>query len=273
MNALLFDIGGTRTRVTISRDGQTFRAPIIYPTPKTFASGMHHLRRAGLALAAGKKITAIAGGIAGPLNTAKTKTIFAANLPGWKMQPLAAQLRTMWQAPVQIENDAALGALGEATRGAGRGKHVVAFLNVGTGVGGARVVNGRIDAAAHGFEPGHQIIEASEHLLLENIVSGRAVERQWKKKPWTINSRRVWTELSAALGIGLVNMTVLWSPDIIILGGSMFRQPGLLVPVAAKTLRRYVSVFPTTPKVVAGRLGVWAGLYGALELVHPTVKT
>jgi glucokinase len=52
------------------------------------------------------------------------------------------------------------GGLGEAVFGAGKGREIVVYMTISTGVGGARIVGGKIDASAMGFEPGHQIIDA-----------------------------------------------------------------------------------------------------------------
>src|SRR6185437_2466030 len=104
-------------------------------------------------------ITQAAGGIAGVLNKAKDQLLNAPNLVNWINQPLGQSLSDIVSVSVKLENDASLGGLGEATYGSGQGYKIVGYLTIGTGVGGTRIVNGRIDQNALGFEPGHQTID------------------------------------------------------------------------------------------------------------------
>jgi predicted NBD/HSP70 family sugar kinase len=89
-------------------------------------------------------------------------------------------------AEIAVENDAAIVGLGEANWGAGRGFEIVAYITVSTGVGGAKIVNGKIDEHAVGFEPGKQIISTASSpdastgtsKTLEDMISGRALREK-----------------------------------------------------------------------------------------------
>lgn len=155
---LLFDIGGTNIRLAISKDGKTFGNPKIFSTPKSFNDGMRFIKKEALEISGGKKIKAVAGGIAGHLDKNKTKLAGSPNLPAWVGKPLKRALEDSFGAPVVLENDASVVGLGEAVFGAGKGKSIVAYITVSTGIGGARIVDGRIDKSSSGFEPWHQII-------------------------------------------------------------------------------------------------------------------
>lgn len=81
--------------------------------------------------------------------------------------------------PVFVENDANVAALGEALVGAGRGCNPVFYVNVGSGVGGGLVCDGRV---FHGFAPGEAEIG---HLWLdgtgqtpEDCCSGWSLDRR-----------------------------------------------------------------------------------------------
>ena len=170
---LLFDIGATRMRLGISKDKKAVTATQITETPRRFEDGINffHTFISGIR---GSKIDAIAGGVAGPLNAQKSEVLSAPHLPLWWGKPLMAELEKLGHCPVFIENDAALGALGEAHFGAGKGLRIVMYYTVSSGVGGARIVDGRLDTAHVGFEPGHQIIVDSEKKngYLESYISG-----------------------------------------------------------------------------------------------------
>ena len=105
---LLFDIGGTKMRLAVSRDGTTFEEPKIIPTPQSFEEGMRAFSELATELSGGEPITAAAGGIAGPLNKERTMLINSPNIPDWINKPLKEALGSAINAPVFIENDNAI---------------------------------------------------------------------------------------------------------------------------------------------------------------------
>ena len=140
-------------------------------------------------------------------------------------------LEEQLKAPVYLENDTATWALGEANAGAGKGKDIVVYMTISTGVGGTRVVHGNLDTSAYGFEIGHQIIDPNGPQCgcggkghLEAFIGGSSVQKQYGKAPQDITDIAVWQKTAEYLAIGLSNISVFWSPNIIILGGSMMKS-------------------------------------------------
>lgn len=271
---ILFDIGGTKMRIAFSPDGNGFDEPRVIPTPQDFDRGMEAFGTAVRELAGGKEIRAAAGGIAGPLDREKKVLVNSPHLPGWIRRPLKRKLRKILDAPVYLENDAAMAGLGEAAFGKGKGRKVVVYMTISTGVGGSRVVNGKIDESAMGFEPGHQIIDPSGSLCpgcksvpgyLEKYVSGSALEKRYRKKAYEIADSRVWEEVAYFLAYGLNNTIVHWSPDIVILGGSVTEKISL--KRVGFHLRRIMKIFPKIPLIEKAVLGDFGGLYGAVQLL------
>lgn len=268
---ILFDIGGTKMRV-VSADRKKFLAePVVVNTPKDFGEGIETLKNIIKNLTGDVPIEAIVGGVAGPLDQGKTMLVKSPNLSGWIGHDLKKALADAYNVPVSIENDAALVGLGEANYGAGRGNSVVVYLTISTGVGGVRIVNGNIDESAHGFEPGHQIIDPDNTLCpqcegndLEAYVSGTAAEKRFGKKPYEIHDDAIWDELAKFLAYGLNNTIMHWSPDIIVLGGSMMKEVGIPVPAVKKHLAEIFKIFPQVPEIKKAELADFGGLYGAL---------
>ena len=275
---LLFDIGGTKLRIARSKDGVGFDKYSIVPTPASFEDGMKAFQEMGEALLEGNRADGIGGGIAGPLLKDKSGLGTARNLAGWSHKPLKKTLEEMFSAPVVIENDTAVVGLGEAHAGAGRGSHIMVYVTVSTGVGGVRIVGGAIDENARGFEPGHQIIEANalaafcsscgEPGHLEGYVSGKALERKYGKPAHEITDPSVWEEASRYLAIGLSNSILHWSPDTVVLGGSMMNMPGIPLERVEFYLKKYLTIFSENPKIKKAALGDLGGLHGALRLIH-----
>ncbi len=275
MSYILFDIGGTKTRVAVSEDLKTFSDPIKFDTPKKFEDGIKEI------VAAVKKLTnapirAMAGGIRGQLNDEKTAMIFDRTLDNWIDQPLTETLAKKLHTVVYLENDAALAGVGEATFGAGKGLDIVVYHTVSTGVGGAKIEHGKIDDFRNGFEPGHQILDIDHTILgedveptLENLVSGTALESRMGVKPYEIpQADAIWDQLAYYLAHGLRNSILYWSPDVIVLGGSMIiGDPRILLDDIIKHTNEVVGTVADVPLIRDAALGDSAGLYGAMAII------
>lgn len=266
----LFDIGGTNMRVGISSDKQSIKTTKIIPTPQDFEQGMQALQLASEELASGEKIEGVAGGIAGLLDKDKSMLISSPHIQGWAQKPLKSRLNEIFNCEVFLENDTALEGLGEAIKGAGAGKNIVAYISIGTGIGGVRIVEGKIDRNALGFEPGHQIIVIDGNPCscggkghLETYVGGSYLEKIYQQKGEEITNPQIWNEVAKYLSIGLTNVAVFWSPDIIILGGSVSRS--IPLDIIQANLKECLTIFPNPPQLTLGSLSHDAGLYGALN--------
>ncbi len=267
---LVFDIGGTKTRIAASNDLHTLSEPIIFPTSKSYDEGIKIFAEKCKEISQGQSIKAVAGGITGPLNKEKSLSLISPNLPDWSQRTIKQDLNELLNAPIFIENDAHLFGLGEAGFGSGKDFNIIVFLTVSTGVGGVRITNKKIDPSALGFEPGHQIIipdglpcgcGGKGHL--ESYVSGSALEKIYHRPPETIEDESVWEQVTRYLAIGLNNTIVHWSPDVIILGGGVSERIDL--DLLNKYLKKYVTIFPSLPIIERATLGDLGGLYGALE--------
>lgn len=277
---ILFDIGGTKMRVVAADREKFLGEPVVVSTPKDFDEGIDTLKRIidnliqGLT-AQNTAVIAIVGGIAGPINDERTMLIKSPNLSGWVGHDIKNTLQEAYNVPVNLENDAALVGLGEAHFGAGRGEAIVAYLTVSTGVGGVRIIDGKIDRTSAGFEPGHQIIDPDNSMCptcegndLEAYVSGTSIEKRFGVKPYEIRDDVVWDELAKFLAYGLNNTIVHWSPDIVVIGGSMMKEVGIPVPAVRKYLSEILKIFPTMPKIEKAELDDFGGLYGSLAFAR-----
>jgi predicted NBD/HSP70 family sugar kinase len=272
---ILFDIGGTKTRVAASTDLVSYGEPLKYETPLSYDEGLKALCDAIVNVSDGAKITALAGGIRGPLNHDKTGIVSEVKLTDWVDKLLAVDLENKFSAPVYLENDTAIVGLGETVFGAGKGYSIVAYHTVSTGVGGARFVDGHIDVSSIGFEPGHQILDIDRSVLgsntphtLENLVSGTALEKRSGKKPYEIaQSDPVWNELAGYLAYGLKNTILYWSPDVIVLGGSMVvGDPRILNEDIVRHTKALLGDIEPCPPIVDAKFRDEGGLYGAMAL-------
>jgi glucokinase len=125
-------------------------------------------------------------GVPGIINLQTGMVRESPNLPGWSDYPVRDEIEKRLQAPVILENDANVAALGEKWLGAGRHVGDMAMLTLGTGVGGGVILNGKIWHGITGMagEFGHMTVEpdgqpcgCGNRGCLEQYASATAVVR------------------------------------------------------------------------------------------------
>ena len=271
---ILLDIGGSNIRVSSSIDDQALGEVKIMSTPKNFDKGMQDIEEEFKKIAGDHQPTSLSVGIAGRWDEANKNFTNHTNLTSWSGKPLYKTLQEVagQDTPIKIDNDAALAALAEARIGSGKDHKIVGYLTIGTGVGGAKIINGVKEANVMGFEPGAQIIDASGTLIigtappytLENYISGHAFEKRHDKKPHEVTDNFIWDTYAAILAIGLYNLIQFWSPEIIVLGGSMMKTPGISLENTVKHLQSLGANLPQLPVIKLGELGDNVVLQGGL---------
>jgi len=275
MTYVVFDIGGTKTRIATSSDLKKFDEVKSYKTPHTFKAGMQLFVETVNSMT--DSVTAIAGGARGRLLDDKSGIENDGVLTKWAGQSIVGYLQKEYEdIPVFLENDTAIAGVGEAVFGAGEDLPIVAYHTVSTGVGGVKIEDGMIDHAHNGFEPGHQILDIDRTVLgeeitptLENLVSGTAVKNRFGVEPYEIpQSDVLWNDLAVYLAQGLRNTILYWSPDAIVLGGSMIiGDPAIKIDAIRKATSDALDNFEETPLIVEAKLGDEAGLWGGLALL------
>jgi glucokinase len=222
----------------------------------------------------------------------------------WQGLDLLAMLSERLTLPFEVDNDVSLGALGQAWRGAGRGAHSFVLISLGTGIGGAVVIDGHLIRGRHNaagevayFPVGH--VDAAGRAGFEDVASGtalraRAAELIAAGRPSALAAGyavadiftaardgdqvgvQVVAELVGHVAAAIVGATALVDPERIILDGSIGRalEPwldDLRSAVAAGVFR--------PPDIVISDLGANATVLGAIaralaivaELDEPSV--
>lgn len=264
---IVVDIGGTKTRVAVSADGVTILGKETFDTPDNPKEGLERIRTTVRKLYNGEPLEMAIIGIAGVCSPDRTELVQSPHLPKWVHHFTVSDATISLGVPVYFENDAALGALGEATVGAGKDCAIMAYVTVGTGVGGARIVNKTIDQTYFGFEIGQQLISfKGEVQLLEKVLSGSALEKRYGTSSKNIKDEKMWHEVACIFADGLYNTIVHWSPQCVVLGGSVMKDIPLQVIV--EQLMERMHIFPELPLLKRGELGDWCGIYGGMALAH-----
>ena len=155
------DVGGTKVAAgVVDEQGQVLARVRRATTATVPGAAEKVISEAVLELASSFPVEAVGVGAAGLVDETRSIVRFAPNL-GWREQPLRAQLEKATGLPVVVENDANAAAWAEYRFGAARGRDDVVMLTVGTGIGGALVLGGRLHRGRYGLagEVGHLVLD------------------------------------------------------------------------------------------------------------------
>jgi glucokinase len=139
----------------------------------------------------GADIQAIAVGFGGPVHTATGTPLISHQVRGWEEQPLRHWLERRFQLRAFVFNDANAAGWAEYRLGVGRGTRHFVYMNIGSGIGGAFVLDGRLydgqgrGAAeiGHTYVPDWQSAVPGSIIKLEDLCSGWAIERRMRAWP------------------------------------------------------------------------------------------
>jgi predicted NBD/HSP70 family sugar kinase len=202
-------------------------------------------------------------GIPGPVDRARGKSGSATILPGWVDLRIAAEMTERLGLPVEIENDANLGALAELTWGAGKDCSNFAYIKAATGIGAGIVIDGRLLRGATGTagEIGHTTLDEGGALCycgnrgcLETVASGPAILHLVgpvggetltlaRLVELALNGdlrcRRAIADAGREIGVAIAGLCNLINPERVIVGGLLSKTGGVLLEPLRESIRRH----------------------------------
>lgn len=263
---LLFDIGATNLRIAVSKSGTKIDRAVSVKTPAKFADGMSLIKALSHDILRGAEPKMVVGGVASPLQGKNYKIVDFIQ-PDWSNKQILPHLKKIFDCPIELENDAALAALGESKFGSGKNSKIAAYVTVSTGIGGARIVNGKIDHNASGFEPRLQILKSNPLKNFGSLSSGHAIHQIYNKPGEQLKDKKAWKEIELWLTMGLNNIIVLWSPEVLVVGGPVAKNKNISFERIEKRLKKNLKILQKLPKIKKAKLGQLSVLYGALTLL------
>ncbi len=248
------EIGGTKLQFGVcDRRGRLLalrRAPV-----ERRAGRAGILRQIQIALAEFHRVTAIGVGFGGPVDSERGCVVKSHQVSGWTGFELRRWFEKQFGLPTVVENDAKCATLAEARFGAGRGKRVVFYTNIGTGIGGGLVVDGQLYTGHFGsMEIGHTKIGDK---TVEELASGLAIERGVS----TVEEAARW------YGTAIANAITLLNPDVVVVGGGVSLAGAKFWRPLRQTVRDLVfPPFRNNFKLVPAVLGETVVVVGAALL-------
>jgi predicted NBD/HSP70 family sugar kinase len=266
--------GDLRGRVLASRQRHTPRARSARSLQRAVDELLAEVTAAGQG-----PVRAVGVGVAGVVHPATQQVSLAVNVPGWSEVDTPRWLER-FGAPVIVDNEANLAALGEYAAGAARGMQHFVFVAMGAGIGAGIMLGGEIFRGLKGAagEIGlMQTRDLGRDAQLERQASATALAERHRELAGgnataeEIFARALIGEQPARglvddvldnLALGIANTAAILDPEAIVLGGGYARAGRMLHEGLAVRLQ---SVFADPPSLLLGELGPDAAIVGAVH--------
>lgn len=307
-----FDVGGTGVQVgVVNEKGEILckgnmvtrtDIPVADQIKAMADCALETLGRSGYGL---NEVKSLGAGLPGVVDPRTGFIAFCPNL-GWKNVDFAGEMRKHIDKPVLMDNDATVAGLAENVAGVSAGAHSSVFLTLGTGVGGAIILGGKVWSGAHGVgsEIGHIIVSMDGEACncgnrgcLERycsataiILAARAAVNQYQDSailakaqgdPMKIDAKMVFDaakegdqlglklfgDYVKALSHGIVSIIHFLDPEVIALGGGVSRAGDFLLNALREEVSHLV-MYKSLPyaRIELAKLGPDAGIIGAAML-------
>lgn len=280
------DIGGTTIKIgivdekgeIIYRDSTLTKVELGYEKVKDDLIDLIN-KAIKLSKSKGYDIKSIGIGVPGVTDPNSDYVVYATNLK-WRNAPLGKDLKSTYDIPIYIDNDATVAGIAESVKGITKGYKNSVFLTLGTGVGSGIIINNKVYSGSHnkGSEIGHIIVgenfydcNCGNNGCLETFASATAISKYThklinegyndeefmdalKSNDNIIDTKLVFElakkgnklalksveRMTDYLAIGLANIINLIDPDIIAIGGGVSKAGEYLIEKINKKIINYV---------------------------------
>ncbi|NET01462.1 MAG: ROK family protein [Sphaerospermopsis sp. SIO1G1] len=292
-NVIGIDLGGTAIKLgRFTADGKCLQSITVdTPQPPTPEAVLLTIVEAIAQVDPDNQSVAIGVGTPGPADAAGRVAKVAINLAGWHDVPLADWLEAKTGKPTILANDANCAGLGEAWLGSGRNFQDLILLTLGTGVGGAIILDGKLFVGRHGaagelglitLNPDGPMCNSGNSGSLEQYACISAIRRRTGKEPielgklaqnGDIQALKFWQEYGRDLGIGLTSLIYILTPQAIIIGGGVSASfEYFLSSMQAEIEKRVLPTSSVDLQILPAKLGNSAGMVGAAKLAFTVIN-
>lgn len=250
----------------------------INELPGSFRALLELVKEMKDELAINDELGGIGFALAGILDKNREKMIKSPNIGFLDNQSVKKEFSEIAGAPVKIEHDVHCFLLAEKEAGCAKDFKNIFYITLGTGVGGALMIDSKIYFGSHGAagEIGHTIIDFDTETELEEVSCNRflqdacdknslqCLERARGGQEKAINAFR---KLGANLGLAIANIINVVDPDAVILSGGIAEGKDFLLPSIQQEVLRFVLSKPAKEtKILFSQLGRFGGALGAALL-------
>lgn len=258
---ICIDIGGTSIKYGMVREDGSFLTTGEMPTEAMQYGGpgiMDKAKKIVETYQAEYRPEGICVSTAGMVDCENGKITYASPLiPDYTGTEIKKTLEELYGIPCEVENDVNCAGLAEHFAGAARGSRISVCLTIGTGIGGAILIDGKV---FHGFsgsgcEVGYMHLPGGEFqdlgassILVKKVASYKNTD------PEEINGKYVFEqakqgdedcirairEMCEVLGMGIANICYVVNPEVVVLGGGIMAQKEYLKDLLRDSLDKYL---------------------------------
>ena len=273
------DIGGTKIMAAAADATGALLRRVRAETPEALDEGLGLLKRLVAQVQGVDRAIAIGAAVGGPLDW-RTGVVSPLHQSQWRDVPLRDIFESDFGCPFFVDVDTNVAAVGEWAADGEKPSRLL-YLTLSTGMGGGFLVDGKIYRGGNGAHPevAHQAVpfrcaypervacECGVSDCLEALVSGNGIRRIYGKSAEAL-SRAEWDEVAYNLGLGLRNMAVMLTPDVIVLGGGVAVGGGEMLLAGAGSVMEQRLFLTPAPRLRLSHLGYDTALHGAVALAR-----
>ena len=280
MQYACIDIGGTAIKYAMMTENGQILTRGQRPTemekdgsgdiPRKIASIVHNLQK-DCGKAAGVAVCS-----PGLIEAERGEVIFAGpTFPGYSGMKLREEIEALTDLPCTVENDVNAAGLGESWLGAGKGVKSAFCVFVGTGIGGALVLDGHLvhGASAAAGEIGYLPLSAgsleetaSVTALLKKTGAATGEEVFKRAEAGDEKALAALEDMARNIACGLAEICCIVNPEVLIMGGAVMAQQEFFEPRLNKYLQEMLpAALLTNTRIAFAQLGTAAGFTGALR--------
>lgn len=263
---IAIDIGGTKTLVALcNKDGNVVKQT-RFETPKEYSDFIGEIAKAIKETPLDDvSVTSVAA--PGKIDRNNGTVIGFGNLP-WQNVPLRDDISNITDTTVILENDANLAGLSEAHRIKPL-PHRALYITISTGIGTGLVTDGYLDPDFLDSEGGKMLFEHDGKLeAWEKFSSGKAIFAKYGKKASEIDDPEAWKQISKWFAIGIVDLTAVLEPDVIIIGGGVGTHFAKYSGFLKEHINEMTPTLVDKPALVAASEAEEAVIYGCVILAN-----
>ena len=312
------EIGGTKLQLAIGdRNGEILESIQAKVKPEAGAAGIQEWLETNIpvmfdrALENNGKLIALGCGFGGPIDTKKGAVLKSVQIRGWSGFPIKTWLEEKFKLPAVIANDSNAATWGEYNNGIGQGSQYFFYTNMGSGVGGGIVIDGRLyDGQGYGagefgqtYVPDWTADKPGKPEKIENLCSGWAIEKRLRSLGYvpqdsllmelaggdvkSIDTRKLAQaavagdkfaskeidQIAYSMGLGLANMLCLVNVEVIAIGGGVSNMGEILIEPIRKYTQKYEFISSRNKYIIRKcELGDSIVLVGAVLIARDTLN-
>lgn len=281
MYYLGFDIGGSSVKAVLVKNKEIVKS-VLSDLPDNLSgllSLIGQMKDELTADVASERIGGIGFAVAGAIDKEQERILKAPNISYLDGQPLKRIFEEKFTpCAVKMDNDARCFLLAEKKTGAAKNLENIFYLILGTGIGGAWTLDGKIIRGAHGAagEAGHTIIDIASGNDFEALASNKFIKKEsgvessalyQKARSGDKNARDIFTKLGRNLGVGIANVINIIDPEAIIISGGVAQAQESILPGIKESVEKFV-ISPAAKQtpILFSALGRFGGALGAALL-------